>query len=301
MTSSRARAPHRRALLLALAPLSLAACGDSTTAGETPGRTNMTVALRAEVPAGTARIGANGLVSASVAPGAAGPIVVTGTANDTLVITSVKVVLKNVRLRRAGVEECVDSIAPAGTDREASERSGCARLDLGPMLVDVPLSAGDTAALSAKVPAGSYRGAKFLLHRLRLGREATAQDSALVTANPEMLGASVRVAGTYRDTAFVFYSRASAEIKFLFEPPLVISADSPDNITVNLRPTLWFKGQNGGILSPLGDRNRSAINNAIHRSFEAFGDRSRRGRGDDANRPRRDGESKETEPESSSN
>ena len=252
MPSFRSRGLNSSALLVALAPLALAGCGDSATAGETPGRTNMTLALRAEVPAGTARIGANGLVSASVAQAAAGPIVVTGTANDTLIITSVKVVLKNVRLRKADAAECVDSIAPAGDDHEARERSGCARLDLGPMLVDVPLSAGDTAALSAKVPAGSYRSAKFLLHRLRLGREATAQDSAIVTANPEMLGASVRVAGTYRDTAFVFYSRASAEIKFLFEPPLVVSADSPDNITVNLRPTLWFKSRSGG--DPVADR-----------------------------------------------
>lgn len=289
------------ALLLAVAPLGLTACGDGATAGATPGQTNMTVALRAESPAGAARLASsNGDVSADVVSAATGNPIVVGTANDTLVINSVKVVLRNVRLRKTGVEACLDSIAPAGTDRTATDVAGCARLDLGAMLVDVPLAAGDTAALSAKIPAGSYRGAKFSLHRLRLGSESSKQDSAIVQANPEMLGASIRVAGTYKDTAFVFYSRASAEINFVFEPPLVVSADSPDNLTVNLHPTRWFKARNGAILSPIGDRNRSAINEAIHASFEAFGDRRRSGRGDDANRPKRGGEGRETEPEPAS-
>jgi hypothetical protein len=200
-----------------------------------------------------------------------------------------------VRLRKTGVAACLDSIKPAAADRTASDVAGCARLDLGAMVVDVPLTASDTAPVSATIPAGSYRAAKFLLRRIRVGPGATARDSAMLLANPDMGGASIRVAGKYRDTSFVFYSRASAEIEFEFDPPLVVSADVPQNLTISLHPSRWFVGPNGGILSPSVDGNRGLINAAIHNAFEAFEDHRRSGQGDDSNRQKKGGTSHETE------
>jgi hypothetical protein len=286
-------------MLVAVAPIAMVACGDNTnaTGNNNTGNTNMSVALRAEAPAATARLLTNaGLISADVATASAvtGPVVV-GLANDTLKITSVKLVFDNVRLRKTGVAACLDSIKPAAADRTASDVAGCARLDLGAMVVDVPLTPNDTAAVAAKIPAGSYRGAKFNLRRIRTGPGSTAADSAMLLANPDMAGASIRVAGTYKDTAFVFFSRASAEIEFEFEPPVVVTADTPDNLTITVHPSRWFIGQNGAILSPKVDANRGLINGQIHAAFEAFGDRHRDGRGDDANRPKKSGTSHETE------
>ncbi len=288
----------RMALLVGFAPIALAACGDSnasTGAGNTGG-TNMSVALRAEPTALTARtLGAAGLVSASVnAAAATGPVVV-GPNKDTLKIESVKLVFDNVRLRKTGVAACLDSIKPAAADRTAADVAGCARLDLGAMVVDVPLTASDTAAVSAKIPAGSYRAAKFNLRRIRVGPGSTARDSAMLLTNSDMAGASIRVAGKYRDTAFVFYSRASAEIEFEFEPPLVVTADAPSNLTISVHPSRWFVRPNGEILSPALEANRGLINAAIHNAFEAFEDHKREGHGDDSNRPRKSGTSRETE------
>ena len=288
---------HRlRSALLLAAPLALTACGDkSASTGSAAGTaTNMSVAFRAEPTTATAQILSRaGLVSASVAA-AAGPVVV-GTSNDTLVIESVRVVLDNVRLRKTGVAACLDSIKPAAVDRTASDVAGCARLDLGAMVVDVPLTARDTAPISAKIPAGSYRAAKFLLRRVRTGPESTARDSAILKTNPEMAGASIRVAGKYRDTAFVFFSRASAEVEFEFEPPLVVTADSPDNLTISVHPSRWFVGPNGAILNPKVDASRGMINALIRSAFEAFGDRRREGHGDGASRPAKSGSGRETE------
>lgn len=288
----------RGALLVGLAPIALVACGDSssTTGTAAVGGTNMSVALRAEPTSLTPRtLGATGLVSASVnAAAASGPVVV-GLNNDTLKIESVKLVFDNVRLRKTGVSACLDSIKPAGVDRTASDVAGCARLDLGAMVVDVPLNASDTAAVSAKIPAGSYRAAKFNLRRIRVGPGATARDSIMLAANPDMAGASIRVAGKYRDSSFVFFSRASAEIEFEFEPPLVVTADTPNNLTISVHPSRWFVGPNGGILSPALESNRGLINAAIHNAFEAFEDHRRDGHGDDSNRPKKSGTSHETE------
>ncbi len=287
----------RVALLIGLAPIALAACdSNSSTGAANSGSMNMSVALRAEPTASTARtLGDAGLVSASVnAAVATGPVVV-GPNNDTLKIESVKMVFDNVRLRKTGVAACLDSIKPAGVDRTATDVAGCARLDLGALVVDVPLTASDTAAVSAKIPAGSYRAAEFMLRRIRVGEGATARDAAMLAANPDMAGASIRVAGKYRDTSFVFYSRASAEIEFEFEPPLVVTADTPNNLTISLHPSRWFVGPNGAILSPAVDSNRGLINAAIHNAFEAFEDHRRDGRGDDSNRAKKSGTSRETE------
>jgi hypothetical protein len=279
-----------------IASLALAACGDNAaTNASVNGATNMTVSMRAEtVGAASGAVVRNGLVSASVASSAAGPVVV-GLSNDTLVIESVKLVLDNVRLRKTGVAACLDSIKPAREDRTASDVAGCARLDLGAMVVNVPLTAKDTAPVSAKIPAGSYRGIKFNLRRVRQGPESNARDSAILAANPDLAGASVRIAGKYRDTSFVFYSRASAEIEVEFDPPLVVGADAPDNVTISVRPSSWFVGANGAILMPANELNRRLINERIRTAFRAFGDRRREGRGDEAGRGSKSGTGRETE------
>ncbi len=286
----------RCALFVAVAPIALAACGDrSTTAAARLGTASMSIALRAERATAAPRVlqGA-GLVSAAVGTTAAGQVIV-GLSNDTLVIESVKVVLDNVRLRRANVATCVDSMKPATPEHDATDEGGCARLDLGAMVVNVPLASKDTAAISATIPVGSYRAAQFDVRRIRTGTQATARDSALLVANPEMAGASIRVAGRYRDSSFVFYSRASAEIELEFEPALVISASTPDNLTVTVHPSRWFLGQNGAILSPRIDANRFLINANIRAAFEGFEDHNRQGQGDDMNRSGKSGKSRETE------
>jgi hypothetical protein len=288
---------HRKLALQLTASLALAACATSpdSVAGSSAGdAVEMSVAFRGEQSDGIAPAVASTSVSASVLANAAqGPTVV-GLNGDTLVIESVKVVLDNVRLHKTGVAACVDSIRAVGDDRRAVEAAGCARLDLGAMLLDVPLSARDTAPVRAAIPAGTYRAARISLRRVRRGEGATRLDSAILAANPDLLDASVRVSGRYRNAPFVFYSRASANVEFVFDPPLVVTAGAPDNLTINLRTSKWFTDDAGAILAPNNASNRDRINNKIRMSFQAFGDRRRVGVPDEANRPRRSGSGNET-------
>ena len=286
----------RMSLVLVAAPLALVACGDSTTAAKASGATSMSVALRAEPVSATARLMKSmGLISASVATTAGGSLVVKGTGTDSLIIDSVRVVLDKVRLLKAGVTACPASIAPAGENHNASEAEGCARLDLGAMVVDVPLTAQDVAPLSATIPAGSYHEAEFEIRRVRTGQDASARDSAILRTYPDMAGASIKVTGRYHDSTFVFFSRASAEVEFEFAPPLAISESTPDNLTISLHPSKWFVDATGAILSPRVDTNRRLINEAIKGAFEAFEDHNHEGKGDDGHRSRQGGKGHETE------
>jgi hypothetical protein len=218
-------------------------------------------------------------VSAAVGTNAAGNAVIVGTSSDTMVISKVQMVLGNVKLRRAGVAACPDSIKPSTTRGRSSDDRGCSRLDLGPVLLDLPLSGTSTSPLSVTVPAGTYGEIEFEIDDVRSDSRATAAEAAFLTAHPEFRNVTVRVTGTYKGTAFTFLSRAQAEVEFEFEPSIEVKAGQNDNITVALELGTWFKNASGAILTPTV-ANQSVIDQNITASFAAFGDRDRDGRED---------------------
>lgn len=289
-----------RMAMAALGVLSLTACGDASGPSTAASGTPFSMSFRA---ADAAAVSGDAAMSAGVSAqvvSAAGGVQVVGSNGDTLYIDSVRVAIANVRLRKAGVVSCLDSLAPARPNAEVEEHSGCARLDLGALVMDLPLAESDTAPVKAAIPAGSYSGMKLDVKRLRLRSSATAADSALVLAHPEMADGSVRVVGRYHGAPFTYLARMSAEIEFRFSPPLDVAAGAPDNVTVVMHPDRWFLSQNGALLAPVSS-NFGAIQGRIARSLEAYGDRHRRGRGDDAGRTRQsgDGVEKDAEPSSS--
>jgi hypothetical protein len=271
---------RRAALIPAVACLStLAACGDS--AGSSPLTTDGGVASLSVSFA-------NNSVSAAVATNASGNAVIVGTSSDTMVISKVQLVLGNVKLRRAGVTACPDSIKPSTTSGRSSDDRGCSRLDLGPVLLDLPLGGTSTSPLAVTVPAGSYGEIEFEIDDVRSDSRATPAEAAFLTAHPEFRNTTIRVTGTYKGTAFTFLSRAEAEVEFEFKPALDVKAGVNDNITVALDLSKWFKNASGAIL-PATVANQTAIDQNITASFSAFGDKDRDGREDGGDRPRESG------------
>jgi hypothetical protein len=231
---------------------------------------------------------ANNGVSAAVATNAAGNAVLVGTASDTMVISKVQLVLGNVKLRRSGIAACPDSIKPSTTSGRSSDDRGCSRLDLGPVLLDLPLGGTSTSPLSVTVPAGTYGEMEFEIDDVRSDSRATPAESAFLTAHPEFRNTTIRVNGTYKGAAFTFTSRAEAEVEFEFSPALDVKAGVNDNITIALDLSKWFKNASGAIL-PATVANQVAIDQNITASFSAFGDRDRDGREDGGDRPRESG------------
>ena len=258
------RTPSRRSAWLLAASLPLfAACGDPTASNG--GATNLSVSFAS---------------SGVTAKNAAGNAIIVGASNDTLAISSVQLVLNDVELKLAGVSSCPDSI-PARTsgDDDSSDDDGCSRIDLGPMLLDLPLDSVGQSKFAVAIPAGSYREVEFELDKVRTGSSASRAESLFVAQHPEFRDMTVKVTGTYRGTPFTFTSRVEAEVEFEFEPALVVEAGVNDNITVSLDLGRWFRGETGALLPPTA-QNQSRIEQNIATSFDAYGDRDRDGKED---------------------
>lgn len=264
MISRLARPPFSALLPAAALGLFAACASDATTSPAAAGSTSLSVSFAATGAATT---------------NAFGNAVLVGTAADTMVITKVQMVLDNVKLRLSGVTACPDSIKVSDTRGRSHEDRGCSRLDLGPMLIDLPLSGASTSPLAVAIPAGSYSAAEFELDDVNTSARASQAEKDFLTAHPEFRDVTVKVTGTYKGTAFTFLSRASAEIEFEFNPALVVQKDVNDNVTISLNLSEWFKAANGAVLAPT-IANQAQIDQNIMTSFNAFGDRDRDGHED---------------------
>jgi hypothetical protein len=237
-------------------------------------------------PAGTgdqpsdASLSVSFAASGAAATNAAGNAVLVGSANDTLVITKVQLVLGNVKLKKSGVTACPDSMAVSTQSGRSSNDRGCSRLDLGPVLADLPLGGSGATALGVTVPVGTYSEIEFELDDVRTDSRATKAERDFLAANPSFDDITVRVTGTYRGTAFTLNSNVSADVEFEFSPPLEIKAGVNDNVTIALDLARWFKTSTGAIIAPTV-ANRGTINQNILGSFDAFGDRDRDGKEDE--------------------
>jgi hypothetical protein len=210
---------------------------------------------------------------------AAGNAVIVGTAADTMVITQVQLVLDNVKLRLSGVASCPDSMKVSSNRGRSNDNGGCSRLDLGPTLLDLPLGGTSTSPLSVTVPAGSYSKMEFEIEDVSTSASAPQASKDFLAAHPEFRDVTVKVAGTYKGTAFTFLSRASAEVEFEFNPALVVKTAVNDNVTVTLDLAAWFKTASGAVLAPTV-ANQALIDQNIISSFSAFGDEDRDGHED---------------------
>lgn len=201
--------------------------------------------------------------TASTAPSGARFSIMVGSGADAVTIDTAQVVVRKVELKR-GVSTC--AAAPDPSD-------DCEELEIGPLLVDVPLAGGVATPLTAAVPSGTYREIAFELRPVS-GRDSS--DAAFRTRYPQMAGASVRVTGTYQGKRFILTSAAGAEMEMEFNPPVVVDSTAASNVTVNIDVASWFRDAAGAPIAPT-DANAPVIAQRIKRSFRAFKDNDRNG------------------------
>jgi hypothetical protein len=219
-------------------------------------------------------------VQVSFATRPAGPPALdrTGTASDTqvvggstLIITQVELVLRQIELRRADVTTC-----PDGT----GDDDGCEEFELGPVLVDLPLTAGAEQAFAADVPPGTYSRVDFEIHKPEDGDPA---DQAFLQQHPAFAGISIRVAGTFDGTPFVHTTDLDVEQELTLLPNLVVAEGISTNLTIFVEVGTWYL-VSGALVDPAtantGGENESAVNNNIKDSFKAFEDPDRSGSDD---------------------
>jgi len=197
-------------------------------------------------------------------------------ANNELVLSKVQVVVDKIELNEEDNTSCVGEIEDGGDDHgEAGEE--CEDVSRNPVLVDIPVDDAAHVVLSVPLTPGTYRKLEAKLEPAR--DDATAFN----TANPTLVGKSVRVEGTYKGTPFVFTSAVRSGLEMEFDPPLVIDGTTT-NATVSIDVAKWFLDSNGNAIDPTsataGSNALSRIEDNIRRSFHAFEDDDHSGEDD---------------------
>lgn len=189
---------------------------------------------------------------------------------DTLRITSVQLVLREIELKRANVTVSCDSTL---------DEDACEEFTVGPQLVSIPLGQGVATGLTVPLDSGTYSKVQFKVHK----PGGDSLDLAFRAANPDFANISIRVLGTFNGVAFTYTSTLDQGQEYTFSPPLVVDASgTATNLTIRVDVTAWFRNASSGtLISPasanVGGANEGVVKENIKNSFKAFHDHDRDG------------------------
>ena len=234
-------APLARSVPAALLALGVLTCG------EPPSRTG-SVALH--LSAGTARRGA---------------LVTRG--RDSIFVRRAELVLTEIQLAPKGSGEC---------DPEEKDEEACTPLEMGPVLVTLPLDTPKTTIATVRAPVDT-----FIVFHFALWRPDSSRDAAFLATHPEFAGTSIRVQGTYSRAGkrrdFVYSSGFTEQHETALEPPIEVSHDSTINVTLRFTVATWFlNADKTALIDPStaqpGAPNQDLVHDNIRMSVTAFGD-----------------------------
>jgi hypothetical protein len=178
----------------------------------------------------------------------------------TLDLSSVTLTISRAELKRAHSDACPgddegDDDHPSATPSTES----CGELKVGPFTVDLPLSGGMVNVPANTIPAGTFR--EF---ELRVSR--------------------VELKGTFDGKPFDDTLGVKLHVESEFSTPLVVTADSPVSVTVNVPVANWLVNSDGSLIDPTKLTTSSTllaqVRNRIAASFRAFEDRDHDGHDD---------------------
>jgi hypothetical protein len=250
----------RRLIVLGFLTLGIAGCEEVT---RTELRGSVAVSFSTQAPTGTP-------TPPALRTAALVDTQVTGT--DTLIITSAKMVLREIELK--AVETATCDVEP--------EPAGCEEIELGPELVDLPLTPGAAQRFSVEIPPGMYSRIDFDVHKVESGDPI---DDAFLAQHPEFDGLSIRVIGTFNSQAFVYETDLNDQQRLDLIPELTVTEGSAVNVTIHVDVDTWFRASGGALIDPAsankGGPNENEVKNNITASLRAFEDDDRDG--DDTN------------------
>jgi hypothetical protein len=242
-----------------LAASTLAACSDGS-GPSTGGQMSFSLATR---PATAAASSASASVIGT-------PETFTDGTN-TLVIDTVQLVIRELELKRV---EATTSCTESGGDH-------CEKLEVGPLLLDLPLGAGAARALSVPLAAGTYSEVEFEIHQ---PSEDDASDAAFVQAHPDFANRSVLVTGTFNGTRFSYTSDLNAEEEIELNPALVTTDTAAADLTLFVDLDRWFRDGTGALVDPAtaatGLVNETLVETNIRATLHAFEDENHDGSDD---------------------
>jgi hypothetical protein len=240
------------------AVLVLNACSDGAGPGD---RTSLSLSVAAGPTAVAQRSGPASVVTQS-----------DGT--STLELTRVALVLREIELSSDEVESCDHSGVEGDDDH-------CEELEVGPVLLELPLDGGVSHVVTIDVPAGTYDELEFEVHKP--GDDSA--DLAFLQAHPGFDGVSILVEGSFDGVAFVFTQDLSEEQEVSLDDPLLVQDGVPANVTLRIDVSGWFVAGDGTLIDPAtaghGGTNEALVETNIRRSIDAFEDHDEDGEHDD--------------------
>jgi len=156
-----------------------------------------------------------------------------------------------------------------------SNNSDSNNFKTGPFVLNLNLLSNVNIISTSYIPVGSYDKVRFMIHKL--GNNETPPDPEFVDANGRY---SVIVKGTYSGVPFIYKSTKSAHQKLTFPNMLQVSASGKSNITLLVKPYIWFI-ENNTYLDPSDPSNANDIDNNIkdniNNNFKCFVDNDKNG------------------------
>ena len=254
---------HRTFAACGIALAALAACSDASPTG---GGSDARVQVRFGVAGGAAQSS----LARFQTSGTDG-LTLTG-ANGTLAISDIRLVVAEFEL------DGDDDVNRCGDGTAATD--DCEDFDVGPMLVDLPLSAGPAAVTTGDIPPGVYDELEFEVEDLDDDEENPAERARIEALRGQILAAfpdwprdaSMLVVGSFTPTGgtarpFRVFVEAEIEIETELSPPLVVGDGEARSIDVLLDPGAIFRS-GANVLNLTQPTGRLELETRIRNGFQ---------------------------------
>ncbi len=204
---------------------------------------------------------------------------------DSIKLTRVRVVLRNIRLKAEDDDHEVEMETEDHGDNKSGEDS--AKAKLAPFVLELNLN-GSTQQISiTNVPFGTYDEFKFQIHRINQN-EISGLPPAEQAKFADFLSGerySIIIEGNvYKNgqvTPFTFRSKIDAEFELKLSPKFVVNQTQITfNLTLEVSSAGWFVDANGALVDPSDPNNASLINSNLKSFLHAFKDNDRDGKED---------------------
>lgn len=177
-------------------------------------------------------------------------------ATGNLVLDTVKILIKDIKLN-----------IPNSSDST--------NFKTGPYVLYLNLNSSVNIIGFGYIPVGTYDKIQFEVHKL--SDNESIPDPEFVEGNSRF---SVVAKGTYNGVRFVYKSDKSAKQKLNFPNALIVT-ETKSNVTLQIKPYIWFIDSNNQYMDPNNENNRdkidSNIQSEIKASFKAFKDNNKDG------------------------
>jgi len=198
-----------------------------------------------------------GTSSAGNIAAAAAPVTV---GSHTLDLTSVSLTISRAELKRSHSDNCPgDEDGDDDHPQNASSTESCGELKIGLTTIELPLTGGLVTIPANAIPAGTFR--EF-----------------------ELRVSQVEMKGTFDGKPFDVTVPVRAKSEVEFNTPLVVTADTPTAVTVNVPVSTWLTANDGSLIDPSTIATNSSVaaqvKGRIAASFRAFEDRDHDGHED---------------------